>query len=106
MEKKKVIVIVGPTASGKSRLGIEVAKKINGEIISCDSMQIYKSLDVGTAKVTKEEQEQVKHHLIDICNITDEFSVADFKSLCYDKIDEIFNRQKVPISWWYRIIYK
>ena len=56
MDKKKVIVIVGPTASGKSGLGIKLAQKINGEIISCDSMQIYKKLDVGTAKVTKEEQ--------------------------------------------------
>ena len=97
MEKQKVIVIVGPTASGKSRLGIELAKVINGEIISCDSMQIYKNLDVGTAKVTKEEQNEVKHHLIDILDITESFSVADFKALCYDKIDEIIRKGKVPI---------
>ena len=97
MDKKKVIVIVGPTASGKSGIGIKLAQKINGEIISCDSMQIYKKLDVGTAKVTKEEQELVKHHLIDIIDIDTNFSVADFKSLCYDKIEEIINKGKTPI---------
>lgn len=95
--KEKVIVIIGATASGKSSLGIELAKRIDGEIISCDSMQIYKKLDIGTAKVTIEEQEEVKHHLIDICDISDEFSVADFKTLCYDKIDEILDRHKTPI---------
>lgn len=97
MNKKKVIVIVGPTASGKTALGIAVAKKINGEIISADSMQVYKSLDVGTAKATLEEQKIVKHHLIDICNIDEEFSVASFKSLCYDKIDSIIDKGKTPI---------
>lgn len=97
MEKKKVIVLIGPTASGKTSLGIELAKKINGEVISADSMQVYKTLDVGTAKVSIEEQREVKHHLIDICNIDEDFSVASFKNLCYDKIDEIINKGKVPI---------
>ena len=97
MEKQKVVVIVGPTASGKSRFGIELAKVINGEIISCDSMQIYRNLDIGTAKVTKKEQKEVKHHLIDILDITESFSVADFKALCYDKIDEILKEGKTPI---------
>jgi len=97
MKKEKVIVIVGPTASGKTSLGIELAKKIGGEIISCDSMQIYKGLDVGTAKATKEEQEEVKHHLIDIIDYTEKFSVAEFKALCYDKIDEILKKGKTPI---------
>lgn len=92
--KQKVICIVGPTASGKTGLAIELAKKINAEIISADSMQIYKGLDIGTAKVTDEEAQGIKHHLIDICNITDKFSVADFKALCYDKIDEILSRGK------------
>ena len=65
MEKKPtVIVVVGPTASGKTSLGIDIAKELNGEIISADSMQIYKGLDVGTAKATKEEQGEIKHHLI------------------------------------------
>lgn len=93
----KIIVIVGPTAVGKTYVSVELAKKLNTEIISADSMQIYKSLDYGTAKVTKDEQLEIKHHLIDICDISEEFSVADFKSLCYDKIDEILKKNKIPI---------
>ena len=85
----KIICIVGPTASGKTGLAIELAKRIDAEVISADSMQIYKGLDVGTAKVTKEEADGIPHHLIDICNIEDKFSVADFKQMCYDKIEEI-----------------
>lgn len=92
--KNKVICIVGPTASGKTGLGIELAKKINAEIISADSMQIYKGLDIGTAKVTKEEAEGIPHHLIDICDIQTKFSVADFKNMCYDKINEIIKKGK------------
>lgn len=95
--KKKVIFIVGPTASGKTKLGVEVAKKINGEIISADSMQIYRGLDIATAKVTKSEKEDIIHHLIDICDVKDSFSVADFKNMCYDKIEEIINKEKVPV---------
>jgi len=90
----KVICIVGPTASGKTGLAIELAKKINAEIISADSMQIYRGLNVGTAKVTKEEAQGIPHHLIDICDVTENFSVADFKRMCYDKIDEIHKRGK------------
>ena len=74
----KVICIVGPTASGKTGLAIELAKKIDAEVISADSMQIYKDLDVGTAKVTKEEAQGIPHHMINICNVEDKFSVADF----------------------------
>lgn len=96
-EKPLVVVVVGPTASGKTSLGIDIAKALGGEIISADSMQIYKRLDVGTAKATKEEQESVKHHLIDICNIEDKFSVADYKSKCYAKIDELLNQGKTPV---------
>ena len=81
-----IICIVGPTASGKTGLGIELAKKIDAEIISADSMQIYKNLNVGTAKVTKEEAMGIPHHLIDICDIEDSFSVADFKNMCYEKM--------------------
>lgn len=92
--KNKVICILGATASGKTKLGVELAKKINAEIISADSMQIYKKLDIGTAKVKESEKEGIKHHMIDICNIEDRFSVADFKNMCYDKIDEIINRKK------------
>lgn len=95
--KPTVIVVVGPTASGKTALSIDIAKAFNGEIISADSMQIYKGLDIGTAKATKEEQEEIKHHLIDICDITDEFSVADYKKNCYNTIDEIISLNKVPV---------
>ncbi len=93
----KVICIVGPTASGKTGLAIELAKKIDAEIISADSMQIYKGLDVGTAKVTKEEAQGIPHHIIDVCNVEDKFSVADFKQMCYDKIEEILSRGKKVI---------
>lgn len=94
---EKVICIVGPTASGKTGLAIELAKKIDAEIISADSMQIYKGLDVGTAKVTKEEAQGIPHHMIDICNPDESFSVADFKSMCYDKINDIIKRGKKVI---------
>ena len=95
--KKTVIVITGPTASGKSGLGIEVAKRLNGVVISADSMQIYRGLDVGTAKVTTDEVQGINHELIDIVDITQNFSVSDYKDLCYSKIDEIFSCGKLPI---------
>lgn len=95
--KPKIIVIAGPTASGKSSIGIELAKKINGEIISADSMQIYKGLDIGTAKVSPKEADEIKHHLIDIIDIDKKFSVSEYKSMCYLKIDEILSKNKVPI---------
>lgn len=97
MINNKVIVIVGPTASGKSSLGIEVAKRTNGVVISADSMQIYKGLDVGTAKVTEKETQGIRHELIDICEITDNFDVSQYKKLCYEKLDEILAQGKTPI---------
>lgn len=97
MEKPKVIIITGPTASGKTKLGIEVAKKINGEIISADSMQIYRGLGIGTAKVTNEETEGIIHYGIDICDINEKFSVADFQNYAYTKIEEILAKGKQPI---------
>jgi len=96
-DKPNVIVVVGPTASGKTSLGIDIAKALNGEIISADSMQIYKGLDIGTAKATAQEQNEVKHHLIDICDIHDTFSVADYKRKCYENIDEILTSGKIPV---------
>ena len=95
--KQTVIVVAGPTASGKSGLGIELAKRINGVVISADSMQIYKRLDVGTAKITPEESQGIKHELIDIVDVSDKFSVMEYKDMCYQKIEEIFALGKVPI---------
>lgn len=97
MKPEDIIVIVGPTASGKTSLAVNVAKKINAEIISADSMQIYQELNVGTAKVTEEEAQGIKHHLINICSINEYFSVSDYKKLCYEKIKEILSRGKKVI---------
>ncbi len=96
-DKPNVIVVVGPTASGKTSLGIHIAKALDGEIVSADSMQIYKGLDVGTAKATEEEQKEIKHHLIDICEIEEKFSVAEYKEKCYEKLNEIISKGKTPI---------
>lgn len=95
--KPKVVVIVGPTASGKTALSIELAKRINGEIISSDSMQIYKDMDIGTAKVTKEEAQGIKHYLIDIISPEDRYTVSDFKKDAEAAIKEILEKGKVPI---------
>ena len=95
--RKKIICIVGATASGKTALSIELAKQINAEIISADSMQIYKRLNIGTAKVTKEEMEGIPHHMIDICDVREKFSVADFKKMCYKEIENILKQNKIPI---------
>lgn len=95
--KKKVIVIVGPTASGKTSLSIELAKRINGEIISSDSMQIYKDMDIGTAKVTKEEMKGIKHYLVDFVSPEERYSVSDFKKDAERAIEEIISKGKVPI---------
>lgn len=90
-------IIAGPTASGKSSLAISVAQKIGGEIISCDSMQIYKYLDIGTAKVTPEEQAIVPHHMIDIIEPDVSFSVNDYLTMTLEKIEEILSRNKLPV---------
>lgn len=97
MDKQKVIVIGGPTASGKTALSIELAKKINGEIVSCDSMQIYKDMDIGTAKPTIEEMQGIKHYMISILSPDQRFSVADYKLKAKEAIKEILSRGKVPI---------
>ena len=97
MDKKKVIVICGPTASGKTSLGIQIAKLVNGEIISADSMQIYKDMDIGSAKPTIEERAQAVHHLVDFVDPDRRYSVADFKKDAESKIKEILEKNKVPI---------
>ena len=93
----KVIVICGPTASGKTRLSIELAKKINGEIVSCDSMQIYKDMTIGTAKPTFEEMQGIKHYMIDCVFPEERYSVADYKKEATKAIKEILTKGKVPI---------
>lgn len=95
--KPKVIVICGPTASGKTSLSIELAKKINGEIISADSMQIYKEMNIGTAKPTVDEMQGIPHHLIDFVSPNQRYSVADFKKAATEQIEQIFKKEKVPI---------
>lgn len=97
MQKNKVIVICGPTASGKTALSIELAKKIDGEIISCDSMQIYADMNIGTAKPTIEEMQGIKHYLIGHILPNERYSVADYKRDAKKAIKEILEKNKVPI---------
>ena len=97
MEKSKVIVICGPTASGKTSLSIELAKKINGEIVSCDSMQIYKDMDIGSAKPTVEEMQGIKHYLLDYVSPEERYSVSDYKEDASKAIEDIIAKGKVPI---------
>lgn len=98
MNKKiDVVAIIGPTASGKTALSIRLAKEINGEIINGDSMQIYRHMDIGTAKITEAEMEGIPHHLLDIKEPTEGFSVAEYQQLVRGKIEEIQSRGKMPI---------
>lgn len=95
--KPKVIVIVGPTASGKTSLSIELAKQINGEIVSCDSMQIYKDMNIGSAKPTKEEMQGIPHYVMDEVLPTERFSVAEYKKRAEKAIEKILEKGKNPI---------
>lgn len=95
--RNKCIVIVGPTAVGKTRLSVFLAKKLNTEIISADSMQIYKKMDIGTAKVEKKYQREIKHHMIDIIEPDDNYNVEQFRNMCLDLIIKINNSGRVPI---------
>ena len=97
MNKPTVIVICGPTASGKTALSIELAKRINGEIVSADSMQIYKDMNIGSAKVTPEEMQEIKHYLIDFVSPDQRYSVANYKLDAKQAIEEILNKGKTPI---------
>lgn len=93
----KIICIVGPTGVGKTKLSIELAKKLNGEIINADSTQVYKGMDIATAKIREEEKENIPHHLFDIRNIDENYTVYDYQKDCRLKIEEIQKRDKVPI---------
>ncbi len=95
--KNKILIICGPTASGKSDLAVECAKLLNSEVVSADSMYIYKNLDIGTAKPKIEEMQGVKHHLIDVVSPFDNFSVSDYKALAQPIVNELIGRGKIPI---------
>ena len=94
---KKIIVIIGPTGVGKTKLSVELAKKMNGEIINADSMQVYKSLDIGTAKIKEDEKQGIPHHLFDICDVTDNYTIFDYQRDARCCIDDILSRGKTPI---------
>ena len=95
--KQKAIAVTGPTASGKTALAIALAKEFNGEIISCDSMQIYRDMDIGTAKATAEEQSQVPHHMIDILDPTENFSAAEYAERVFSLLEGLKERGKLPV---------
>jgi len=92
-----LLAIVGPTAAGKSKIGVDLAVTLNGEVISGDSMQVYRHLDIGTAKIKPEEMKGIPHHLIDIKEPTEQFSVAEFQKLAQEKIEEIAARGRLPV---------
>ena len=94
---RKIIVIAGPTAVGKTEYAIRVAEKFNGEIVSCDSMQLYKYMDIGSAKPTPEEQKRAKHYLIDEIDPREDFSVAVYQKMAKKYIEDIFNKGKTPV---------
>ena len=96
-EKKPLIVLTGPTAVGKTALSIQLAKRIGGEIISADSMQVYRHMDIGTAKIRLEEMDGVPHHLIDILEPTEDFNVVRFQALARAAAEDIYSRGKIPI---------
>lgn len=94
---RTITIIAGPTAVGKTKFAIEAAKVLDGEIVSCDSMQLYKYMDIGSAKPTSEEMAQVKHHLVDIIDPSQPFSVAQYQTMAKNAINEIFEKSKIPI---------
>ena len=108
----QIIAAIGPTASGKSDFAVNLAQKVNGEIISADSRQIYKGLDIGTGKITKEEMKGIKHYMLDICDIGEDFSVAKYVEIALPIIEDCLSRGKTPIlcggtgQYIHAILYK
>lgn len=92
-----LIIIGGPTASGKSALALDIARKNNGEIVNCDSMQLYKGLDIGTAKPSAAERAEIPHHLLDVYEITERSDVYKFRQMALEHINDILNRRKLPV---------
>ena len=97
MNKPRLLILTGPTAVGKTEISIELAKKLNGEIISADSMQVYRYMDIGSAKITQDEMRSIKHHLIDILDPSEDFNVYQFKLLAKNALSDIISRGKLPI---------
>lgn len=95
--KKKLIVLTGPTAVGKTKLSIQLAKAVGGEIISADSMQVYRGMDIGSAKITEEEKEGVTHYLIDVLDPSEEFNIVLFQQMAKEAIAQIYEKGKIPI---------
>ena len=96
-EKKPLLILTGPTAVGKTALSIQLAKAVGGEIVSADSMQVYRHMDIGSAKITEEEMEGIPHYLIDVLDPQDDFNVATFQTLARHAMDEIYSHGNIPI---------
>ena len=97
MKNRIIPVIVGPTAVGKTKYAVQIARKLNGEIVSADSMQIYRFMDIGSAKPTEEEQAAARHHLVDAVDPREPFSVAQYRHMAKECIEDIFQRDKLPV---------
>ena len=95
--KPPLVILTGPTAVGKTALSVALAKAVNGEIISADSMQVYRRMDVGSAKVRTKEMQGIRHHLIDVLNPDEDFNVVLFQKLAKEAISDILSRHKIPI---------
>ena len=96
-KKKPLVVLTGPTAVGKTKLSIALAKAINGEILSADSMQVYKHMDIGSAKITRSEMSGISHHLIDILEPEEEFNVVRYQKMALQEMEQIYEKRKIHL---------